>query len=347
MSALEAIALGLAAVFVLALGFHRHRAAQLAGLLCLFALGLDAGSLHRHEATLRLTPWLLLACAAMPEPRLLSRRHGALLIVVGLLVLMVLYAPPRLLAMPVTLASWPLWTLDPGHGARLLLTLAALVCGLRAVLRPSPLEGGLALALIFAALAVAYPANAAPWLGAATLTLAAAILYAGYRMAFLDALTGLPNRRALDEALARLSGEYSLAMVDVDHFKAFNDRHGHDAGDRALRAVARCLRRWSGGQAYRYGGEEFCVIYRGLDAREAGGRLERAREQMASQPIDLPPRTPSPRRKRAREDSARVAFSGGVARRCQRLRGSAEVLKAADQALYKAKHKGRNRIERG
>ena len=61
------------------------------------------------------------------------------------------------------------------------------------------------------------------------------VLYASYRMAFVDALSGLPNRRALDETLARLTGDYALAMVDVDHFKSFNDTHGHDAGDTVLR----------------------------------------------------------------------------------------------------------------
>src|SRR4029077_7824091 len=89
------------------------------------------------------------------------------------------------------------------------------------------------------------------------------IFIALYCCAFVDALTGLPNRRALDEALARLSGDYALAMVDVDHFKQFNDTHGHDAGDRVLRSVAQQLRATRGGQAFRYGGEEFCLLFTG------------------------------------------------------------------------------------
>lgn len=349
MSALELIAAAFGGAFLLALGFHRHRAAQVCGLLCLLTLGLDAPTLQLREAALRLTPWLILGCALMPEPRLLSRRHGVLLVLVGGLVLLALHGPPRLLAMPVTVAGWPLFGLDPGRGAATVLLLAGLACITRFVLRAQLLEVGLALCLLLAAIGMARIGEAAGWLAATAALAVAAILYASYRMAFIDTLSGLPNRRALDEALSRLSGEYSLAMVDIDHFKAFNDQHGHDAGDVVLREVAARLRRSAGGEAYRYGGEEFTVIYRGLDAAQGAKRLEQARLAVEGKPMLLPP--PKPIRSRnarriPRPAQVSVTVSGGLASRSPQRRLASEVLKAADQALYKAKERGRNRVER-
>src|SRR5207302_1408861 len=94
----------------------------------------------------------------------------------------------------------------------------------------------------------------------ATPALTAALVEASYHMAYQDSLTGLPARRALNEALLRLGGHYSVAMIDVDHFKRINDRHGHDVGDQVLRIIAAKLAQVpGGGKAYRYGGEEFAV----------------------------------------------------------------------------------------
>ena len=76
------------------------------------------------------------------------------------------------------------------------------------------------------------------WLATAGLILVVAVIEASYMMAYRDGLTELPSRRALNEALPRLSGQFTVAMVDVDHFKRFNDTYGHDAGDHVLRLVA-------------------------------------------------------------------------------------------------------------
>ncbi len=347
MSPLDAAAALLAAAFAVALGFHRHRAAQLCGLLALLALGLGASSMQHREAALRLTPWLLLACVLMPEPRLLSRRHAALVGVVALLVLVALYAPPRMLAMPVALAALPLFGLDPARGAALLLALAAFASGLRWLRDLQPLDAALGVVLIVAAPAMVQPAYAATWLIVAAAMALLGVLYASYRMAFIDPLTGLPNRRSLDEALARLSGEYALAMVDIDHFKAFNDSHGHDAGDVVLRAVGASLKRHAGGEVYRYGGEEFSVIYPALGAGDALKRLEQARRQVEGDRIALPARRRGRGGKPGAPSEARVTLSGGVAARNGRKLAATAVLKTADQALYRAKEKGRNRIERG
>ena len=85
-----------------------------------------------------------------------------------------------------------------------------------------------------------------------------------YDMAYRDELTGLPGRRALNERLKGLGKHYSIAMMDVDHFKKFNDVYGHDIGDEVLKMVAKHIGGITGGgTAYRYGGEEFCVVFPG------------------------------------------------------------------------------------
>jgi len=117
------------------------------------------------------------------------------------------------------------------------------------------------------------------WLATAGLVLVVAVVEASYMMAYRDGLTELPGRRALNEALPRLSGQFTVAMIDVDHFKRFNDTYGHDAGDHVLRLVAsRLAHAPGGGTAYRYGGEEFAVIYAGKGAEECMPHLEELRE---------------------------------------------------------------------
>jgi diguanylate cyclase (GGDEF)-like protein len=335
------LALGLA--LLLALGFHRHRAAQVALLLWLLLAGTGAEHARWEQAALRFAPWLVLLAVLMPEPRLLSRRHAAFLLLVALAVVLGVSAPPHVLAGALVLASLP--GLDMDTAAASLLMLAAGVCALRGLWRSQPMELGLAGGLLLAALGCLQSTALPAWLLAAALLLTAAIGYTGYRMAFRDTLTGLPNRRALDETLSRLSGGFALAMVDVDHFKAFNDTHGHDAGDVVLRAVAEQLARHAGGRAHRYGGEEFCVVYPGCDAREAGRRLEQARAAIEVLQLPLPPKPG--KRGKGKPVRVSVTVSGGCAERSAERRLASEVLKAADQALYKAKAKGRNRVLTG
>ena len=110
-----------------------------------------------------------------------------------------------------------------------------------------------------------------------------AILQETWRMAYLDELTGLPGRRALSDKFRRISGTYTIAMLDVDHFKKFNDAYGHDAGDAVLRMIAGKMSKVSGGgQSYRYGGEEFAIVFTGKDSRESVRYLEALREAIAS-----------------------------------------------------------------
>jgi len=174
-----------------------------------------------------------------------------------------------------------------------------------------------------------------------------AVLFASYRMAFVDALTGLPNRRALDETLARATGQYALAMVDVDHFKRFNDSYGHAAGDLVLRQVGRQLRRHAGARAFRFGGEEFCLLFDAADAKVAEPGCERARAAVEARAINVPaPATSRGKTKGEKRIDVSVTVSIGLAARDTVRKHALEVLKAADQALYAAKAKGRNKVMR-
>jgi len=194
----------------------------------------------------------------------------------------------------------------------------------------------------------------APLFAAAQLVLLLGVIEDAYRLAFVDALTGLPGRRALDEALRGLRGEFTVAMVDVDHFKRFNDRHGHEAGDQALRMLARCLRSTGGkARAFRYGGEEFAVVFPSMGLAEARPHLEDLRRMIAQRRFtlrspDRPKKRPDRPKKPAGEPkTVRLTVSIGAAASKSGRSGGSEALLAADRALYRAKRAGRNRLSTG
>ncbi|WP_095106094.1 sensor domain-containing diguanylate cyclase [Pseudomonas sp. Irchel 3E20] len=162
-------------------------------------------------------------------------------------------------------------------------------------------------------------------------------------LAATDSLTGLANRRTLDQALerewarAQRSGrELSLLMVDIDHFKRLNDQHGHQLGDEALARVAAVVKaniRRPGDLAARYGGEEFAVVLPETDAIGAQRLAENVRAEVAQ----LAPM--------AGEDTS-ITVSVGVATWHGQAEHSLDTLfYRADKALYRAKYSGRNRVE--
>jgi PleD family two-component response regulator len=144
-------------------------------------------------------------------------------------------------------------------------------------------------------------------------------------------------------------------MLDVDHFKQFNDTYGHDLGDQVLKMVAAHIARVGrGGKAFRYGGEEFTVLFPGMDAEDAIPHLEALREEiesyrMALRGSDRPARTRSRKRQRGGwrgRIAVSVTVSIGVAERSGRHGTPQAVIEAADRALYRAKDNGRNRLSR-
>jgi diguanylate cyclase (GGDEF)-like protein len=191
--------------------------------------------------------------------------------------------------------------------------------------------------------------TAAIYLGTAGLILVVAVIEASYLLAYQDGLTELPARRALTEALQRLAGQYAVAMIDVDHFKRFNDEYGHDVGDQVLRMVASKLAQvQGGGRAYRYGGEEFAIIFAGKSVEETVPHLEAVREEVADATFTIRRRirrrrTDGPKTSRRRIQVS-ITVSIGVAERNHRHANPDQVIRAADQALYLAKEAGRNRL---
>ena len=191
------------------------------------------------------------------------------------------------------------------------------------------------------------------YFAAAGLVLVVGVVETSYRMAYRDALTALPARRALNEALDQIDGDYTVAMVDVDHFKKFNDEHGHDVGDQVLRMVADHIKNVDGGgRAYRYGGEEFAILFPGKTKDHCQHHLEQVRDIIENTSFAVRgPRRPrkKPQGRVAKKRASRqlsVTVSIGLAERSDRRNTADKVIKAADQALYRAKKSGRNRVSR-
>src|SRR6202521_3725702 len=235
------------------------------------------------------------------------------------------------------------------------------------------------------------------YVATAALILAASLIETSYVLAYHDELTGIRGRRAFNESLLSLDQQYAIAIVDIDHFKKFNDTYGHDVGDQVLCMVAKRLSEVGGdGQAFRCGGEEFAIVFRNTSAKEAfehlnslrqviekstfqvrgaDRRAQKAAEKSAEKisnrraGTNLSDRRKSAKRKgvssssKQRElfpepasqspgrssgrlsDRLSVTVSIGVAEPSTRNRQPEQVIQSADQALYRAKNEGRNRVE--
>jgi diguanylate cyclase (GGDEF)-like protein len=313
------------------------------------------------------------------------------------------------------------WT--PLPSLALLAFVAALgVLLARLLLYRKPTESGLLWALLATFLSFqvgAAGATATAYVATAGLILISSIIENSYFLAYHDELTTLPARRAFNDALLRLQEPYAVAVVDIDHFKNFNDTHGHETGDQVLRMVAGKLAGVTGGgRAYRVGGEEFSILFPGKSAKEAMPHLEllrsvieaatfrvregqerrgtaraqksrppdsrsresrsqdtrrqdtgnqdvrnqearsqeaqaqdfRSQDRRSSERRVRPRRPPAPRKRGAvitepGNQEISVTVSIGAAEPTARFRSVEQVILAADQALYRAKQSGRNRVE--
>lgn len=268
----------------------------------------------------------------------------------------------------------PLWLLRmrPVAGDVLALSRPAMLAFLAAAVvgcvlvarRRRATEAGLLLVLVPLLLMLeagaAGPARGA-WLLASGAVLALAVVESAFALAYYDELTGLPSRRALSSAMGRLRAPYAIAVVDIDHFKQVNDRHGHETGDQVLRMVASRLARVRDGRVYRSGGEEFTLLFAGLDGAEARERVEEVRRSIQDASFrlrssDRPKRKPRrSRRSRSTASSGEagglasgarvlaITVSAGVAAAGARDADPGLIAAAADRALYTAKRAGRNR----
>ena len=163
------------------------------------------------------------------------------------------------------------------------------------------------------------------------------------RDAMTDALTRLANRKAFDEALERACTEtedagsaLTLAVIDIDHFKKFNDTWGHQTGDQVLRYVATIIGRAGAAprMASRYGGEEFAVLFPFETADRAMQVLESVRLEISSRML---------KRRSTNDDLGAVTVSSGLAER-RPGESATSLMERADRALYASKHSGRNRL---
>jgi len=173
-----------------------------------------------------------------------------------------------------------------------------------------------------------------------------------YQVTYKDALTGISGRRALEDHLSTLGRHYSIAMLDVDHFKKFNDTYGHDVGDQVLKMVAsRIAKVEGGGKAFRYGGEEFTIVFNRRSASDIFVYLEAVRTSIQDYHLTLRgddrdgDRTVGKQQRgksvKAASKSVSVTISIGVADSVFRMTPK-DVIKVADDLLYKAKGAGRN-----
>jgi diguanylate cyclase (GGDEF)-like protein len=302
---------------------------------------------------------------------------------------------------------------------------AVVVLLLRFLLYGKPTESGLLWALLatfFSFQAGGVGPTATAYWATAGLILVSSIIENSYLLAYHDELTTLPARRAFNDALLHLEAPYAIAVVDIDHFKKFNDTYGHETGDQVLRLVAAKLANVSGGgRAYRVGGEEFSILFRGKSVKDALPHLEQLRSAIGASRFRVrageerrsASRSPGLRDRNSRgedfreqasrrqdsrgedsrdqglwgQDSAgqvaksndrrrsdrrsetrrttgsrsrsrhagispepanrelSVTVSIGVAEPGPGTRAVDQVIESADQALYRAKHSGRNRVE--
>jgi len=243
--------------------------------------------------------------------------------------------------------------LDIKQPALLSLSLSILITLIVAIRQRHTMEISMLWALLLSAYALLgfdEPALRLALLASAVLILNIAVIELSYSMAYHDELTGLPGRRALNLALLKLSGRYTIAMLDVDHFKKFNDRFGHDVGDEVLKMVAAKLARVKGGgKPFRYGGEEFTVVFPGKHVEATLPHLEQLREIIADAQFTVrspqrPKEKPETKAKSSGTQTVQITISIGAAEREGEDRDPHAVIKAADKALYRAKNAGRNRV---
>ena len=262
--------------------------------------------------------------------------------------------------------SWSAWTPIPQLSLLVFVAVLAYLIA-RIVSRPKPVESGFAWALLALFLAlntggIGWAARA--YVASAAIILAVSIVETSYSMAYHDELTGLPSRRAFNDATQQLQPPYVVAGVDIDHFKSVNDTFGHETGDEVLCMVAGSLARVTGGgQPFRVGGEEFTILFPGKTPADVMEHLELLRQTIEENPFRLrghidrrsaprgPDRRTSSRKKSTRtrthahRGSLQVTVSIGVAEPQGEDMKVEGVLKLADQALYAAKRGGRNRVE--
>ena len=357
----------LAFVALLSLHFNRGRVLLAAVVLATTCWGMQSSSLRSNQAQLvvllaAFVPANLLLISIIRERGVFTLLNYLLVIIFGMEAMAALWLCHHL--------DYPFWhylrsdliAIERIPGIKLTqpgmacILVAALLLSFIWYLRRSPLNN----ALLAILLAVSLLLNSYDSLGMCILMFSSAgvillvsLLQDSYHMAYRDELTGLMGRRALNERLQKLGHRYVIAMLDVDRFKKFNDTYGHDVGDQVLKMVATHLTKATGGcRPYRYGGEEFALVFPRKKIPQVKPHLEALRESIADYEMSIrsaqrPKEKKEGMKRRSQKTQktrAKVTVSIGVAQRNDVLRSPELVIKAADEKLYEAKRKGRNKV---
>ncbi|MGH8119233.1 MAG: GGDEF domain-containing protein, partial [Gammaproteobacteria bacterium] len=297
LGALPYVTLGLAG----ALCFYFHRAREFTAALALLVVYyliqmelqtslVEVRARFIYTAISVLLPFTLLLLMFLPE-RGLRNRYGMMTVSIVPVQILLLIGIYRLLPVATLADATDAWFPVRPFAAYWLSVYASLgfalavLAGLfRSIKHDSEFHAALLAVAVTAFITLArfdLPRISVVMFGGAGVILLISLLRSSYEMAYRDELTGLPGRRALNERLKGLGGRYAIAMVDVDHFKKFNDTFGHDAGDDVLKMVAKQIAAvQGGGRAYRYGGEEFSIVFPGKDIEDCRPDLDDMRRSV-------------------------------------------------------------------
>lgn len=308
------------------------------------------------QSVVLLLPVNLLAFSWMDERGTMTRvgrvRLIALLVQAGVVALVTLTpgtVVPSLFDLGPLNDSWLTWT-SLSQPALAAYSIVLIVLTARLLFRPNANGRGYLWSMVAVVLALHLSGAETFFFATAGLVLIVSVQEAAFFMAHRDHLTGLLTRRALDQALLRLGDYFSIAMIDVDHFKNFNDRYGHDVGDQVLRRVAAVVDRvGGGGKAYRYGGEEFAIVFSNSGVDAVKPHLEAVRARVERIPFvvrakNRPVKKPQEGKKKPKGSREKVflTVSVGAAQKDSGVVSPKAVVGEADMALYDAKQAGRN-----
>ncbi|WP_016955157.1 GGDEF domain-containing protein [Catenovulum agarivorans] len=299
----------------------------------------------------------VIICLALPNK---SLRHwlGWMLLIIGLSPLIMSYigwqlAPTKLTALFVALNQPALQAPFYSYAA-LIACISSMLFSLFACWRYKQAQEGVFIGLVCAAWLSTQLADNVQLVVLSYLAVAVtAIIFVAqhaYRLAYYDELTGLPSRRALNQYASSLGRNYIVVMSDVDHFKKFNDTYGHDVGDQVLKLVASRLNQvGQGGRVFRYGGEEFTLVFKGHKQTKVVAELEKLRQSIADYDMVVRDKTRPNQSKKDRQTNLKaskqvvnVTISLGYCISSKAHGGFDACLKVADEALYRAKKAGRN-----
>ena len=312
-----------------------------------YALGVELTKETLFPVLIFLLPFNILLWILLPEKGVFNKRLNTLVLLVFLVEATVIYwvlkdVPEAWLALLNTpiLKNSDIIMLSFSTGLMFLLTLFFIVLKMnQSSFKILYHAVFMVLVLMLYGVNQGFELSVLAWFSAfSAIVITLSMIFEAHHIAYTDELTGIQGRRALMEYFLGMGKKYTVAMVDIDHFKKFNDTYGHDVGDEVLRRVASVLDGVKEGRAFRYGGEEFTLVFANKELDEVMAELEYIRRKVESGIIEF--------KTGIHSIKTHVTVSIGVAQSDESFKAQ-EVLKFADQALYEAKLAGRNQVVKG